>query len=171
MSLVDRILLLMLVLILPLGIVFSKTILSKQGEKSQQEEVVEKVDTLISNIQNRENRAQTPQTPGINITGVIYASDSGRIRIAGVVPSDKHAVMVSATVLPVDAIPDELGGKQTESVLGQAVEVRSIKPQVGGSFVYDYPVQEDSGVIDFLIQQDASVTTVQFDLGSKKQIQ
>ena len=56
------------------------------------------------------------------------------------------------------------------SVLGREVEVRAVKTGPGGAFTYEYPVEDQKGVVEMTLRQEKSVATVQYDLEKQKQI-
>lgn len=167
MNLLDKLLLVLLLLMLPLGVVASKKLLGgsltadKPSEFEQLGQTLEKI----------ADKQKTPGSaiPEIGITGVVASSESGMLTVAGVAPSESTTVTVTATILPT-ATAETGTQKKSDEVLGQTVEIKAIKPKAGGSFSFNYPVRGVTGVVELRFEQGMSVTTVQYDMKERKQI-
>jgi hypothetical protein len=171
---IDKLLLILLIILLPVGIVASKQLFQPNlSEDKQIEAQTKKVEDLMAKLNNQMDQKQGNQSAisGINITSVTNASDSGVLKISGVVPSGKMALYYSATILPKDIIP-ELNNNQVidKKVLGETVEMKAIKTNTDGTFVLEYPVKGVNDVIELVLTQDQSRMIIQYDMNLNKRI-
>jgi hypothetical protein len=179
MGIVDKLLLVLLLLLLPVGIFVAST-LSKQTEGKSADgssltdaATVEDLKKMLESMQNQPKSAPKDALNPIEVTSVAYASDSGRLQVAGLAPQAQVAITVSATVLPPESLlPQEINASASadSNVLGHAVDVKSIKPASGGSFVYEYALPRNEGLVQVTLQQGQVTKVVQFDIKANKQI-
>jgi hypothetical protein len=167
MHLVDKLLLVLLLLMLPLGVVASKHFFTGTSTETKPSEYEQLGETL----QQIANKQQTPkeETSKIGISGVVASTQSGVLTVTGQAPSETMTVMVTATILPVAGSAPTQSSK-SDDVLGQTVEIKAIKPKAGGTFSFQYPIEDIEGVVELRFEQGTSVTTVQYDVISGKQI-
>jgi hypothetical protein len=169
---IDKLLLVILILLLPVGIVASRQVfLPNQGSGGNADQV-KKVEELINRLSDKVQQGTevNPKTEKINITAVTYASATATLRVAGMAPQGKRSITVSATILPPEVIP-ELNLAVDEAVLGQAVTVKAVKPRSDGSFVFEYPVEDTQGVVEISLNQGLAGAVVQYDLKLQKQVE
>lgn len=174
----DKILLGLLILLLPLGLLGGKAIMesqSKQKSPDQEEVSVEDLKKILSQVQSSKS-TDSPNSvqQKISVSGVSFATESGILRVGGVAPTQQLSVLVSATILPSASSEAsnaaELGRGDGGGVLGRSVEVRSISVGPGGNFVYEYRPTITSGIIELRFDQDYAQATLQYDLDQMKQI-
>ncbi len=177
MGIVDKLLLALLLVLLPVGIFVAAT-LTKQadsktgGEGTQDVATVEDLKKMLESMQQQPKAVSKPETSPIEVTSVMYASHSGRLQVAGLAPQPQVAITVSATVLPPESLlTQEINASASadNNVLGHAVEVKSVKPAAGGSFVYEYSLPRKEGLVQVTLQQGQATKVVQFDLQANKQ--
>lgn len=170
---VDKLLLLILVAVLPIGLMASYQLFPKEvASPKKQEEVEKKLDTLVQQLTVTAQQKSEEAKP-IQFGQVSYASQSGVLSVSGTAPAGNAAVLVSATVLPVANPTSSPGLKKTESELikGSKVEVVSIQPNANGVFKFDYEVGKvSSGIVELRFEQLDSVKNIRFDLATKKQL-
>lgn len=177
MGIVDKLLLVVLLLLLPVGIFVAAT-LTKQSDAKEGKSIsgqdaatVEDLKKMLESMQSQPKTTSNEST-SIEVTSVAYASDSGRLQVAGLAPQAQLAITISATVLPPESLlPQEINASASadSNVLGHAVEVKSIKPAAGGSFVYEYSLPRKDGLAQVTLQQGQVVKVVQFDIANNKQ--
>jgi len=168
----DKILLVLLILLLPLGILASRQLLKISPNGATRADVTEKQITDI--IQKLNEQVELPpqtitQMPTLNVTAVTYASGAGVLKVAGVAPSGTVSITVTAAVLPPETIP-ELNTGINPDVLGQTVTIKAVKPQSDGSFTYEYPVKDTLGIVEINLIQGNAHNTIQYDLQGQKRL-
>ncbi len=179
MGIVDKLLLVLLLLLLPVGIFVAAT-LSKQsdaksttGISAKDAATVEDLKKMLESMQSQPKSAPKDVASPIEVTSVAYASDSGRLQVAGLAPQSQVAITISATVLPPESLlPQEINASASAdaNVLGHAVEMKSVKPAAGGSFVYEFFLPRKDGLVQVTLQQGPTTKVVQFDISANKQI-
>lgn len=177
MGIVDKLLLVVLLLLLPVGIFVAATLTrqsdAKEGKNisGQDAATVEDLKKMLESMQSQP-KTTPKESASIEVTSVAYASDSGRLQVAGLAPQPQLAITISATVLPPESLlPQEINASASadSNVLGHTVEVKSIKPAAGGSFVYEYSLPRKDGLVQVTLQQGQAVKVVQFDIANNKQ--
>ena len=163
---VDKLLLGLLVLILPIGLLVVN--LSGNGDELEDEAsdgstivTVDNLEQILTEAQQgAAAKVESAEAEKFNITAVVYASDSGQLEVSGLAPGNKMSVQVSATVLPVSGQADG-----DEGVLGQEVETWAVALSPGQtSFRFVYPVEEAEGVLELVFVQGSAVEAMQVDL-------
>lgn len=166
----DRILLLLLVLLLPLGILASRAItgeVSFAGSPSaqlQEQQITELVQKLT---QNAAAPSQSNLGPDFTITAVLLASESGRLKIVGMAPQNQELLWVWT------ASSDSKQKKSTNaSAAAQPIwdGPLVIQPQVGGLFTVEVDVSVMAGVVEVRLEQGKSTSLVRFDLAKNTQL-
>lgn len=165
MGMVDKILLALMIFLMPLGLLVTYKLFPSQEETEQKQvELEKKIDGLMAQISAANVPVAKPVST-IQLSQVVYASESGTLKVAGAGQSGA-AVMVSATVLP--ASKDE---KDKSAVKGHQVEVFSVETNGKGVFSFEYDVGRLSeGIVEMRFEQKESVQTVRFDMAKKQQI-
>jgi len=174
---VDKILILLLILMLPISVVLTSTYRSEADEKSQlqaEEVKLQKIDQALDQIKTTVASDQQSKTLPIEIASVTFASASGELKVKGKAPLGNLNVMVSAVVLPAEKLkplPEEKtasGSAETEdeeAVLGDAVEVVAVKPNEEGEFAFVKKVDPDEvSLIELRLEQADSEVTIQYNL-------
>ncbi len=170
MNLVDKIILGLLVVILPVGVFFSYRVISNEGEETSSDYVgidEAKLEDLVNKLSTQKTPVVAePKAKPISISSVVYSTESGKLKVAGSVPEANAAVLVTATVLPHGEDDEE------DTVKGLIVETVPVLPTDKKAFMYEYEVDEDelTGMIELRIEQNDSVRTVRFDLEKREQI-
>lgn len=182
MSLVDKLLLGLLVVLLPLGVLVSYLMFSNadvsDGQIQEAQVDTTKLEQLIEDVtQQKAQEVQQAQIASqgklpIDIAQVSFATESGTLKVKGRAPQPTTSVLVTATYLPINQTVAELEPEEEPSVQGISVDTVSVIPSAGGEFVYEYAVdsKQTDGIIELRLEQDDIVRTVRFDLKQKKQV-
>lgn len=171
---IDKLLLVLLITLLPLGIVVSKRVFSPETDavtaRETQIQEVEKLISQLSETQVDQTDATNTLARPITVSGIGFASDSGILRLEGQAPTAATLVKVSFSYLP--KVPDipELNPEVPDPVLGQDVVVKAVKPNESGHYVLEYKVPYKEGIIETTITQGESEQTIQFDLNENRQL-
>lgn len=167
---VDKLLLGLLIVLLPLGLwaahrATQPNIEEEIQSNSTRPATVEELTQIIQELQQPVPTSE-PNNPEIQITNVSFASESGTLQVAGTASDPQLSVMVSATVLPLGQDdPQELtGDPNTQDVLGYNVEIRSLRPLPGGGFQFHYRIPPNTGAIEIRFDQAQSSKTVIYDV-------
>jgi len=171
----DKVLLIVLILLLPVGIIVSRQFGGQLGVKTstQNEAKVKNIEDLLTQLNDKAGRpADLPaENQQLIITGVVTASESGVIKVAGAAPFGNHLLWVSYTVVDVSEQIPEL--KQNKNVSKANLEITQTaqEPQADGTFVIDIPARAKTGILQILIQQDKLSQSLRYDLGLQKQLE
>jgi hypothetical protein len=175
MSRVDKVLLATLILLMPIGILSSYTFFNN-GKASQvqqeQAEQIQKIEALLSRIADGNTISEEAENeePTIGVSSITFDSSVGTLRVSGYVPDPSMAILVTVAVQPTKKLVGTSGLVKDPEILGQAVKTISIKPQAAGAFVFEYPVNAESGLVDIRFDQDRATRTIQFSLDDKRQV-
>lgn len=172
MKIVDKILLAMMVLMLPLGMFASYKMFPKGDVLAEQDKKLEEIDKLINELNSKTaSLNNAPKKTPITLTRVTYASESGTLRAEGTAPVKSATVLVSATVVPPAPKPAELGGSDDVRVFGTKVDTVSVPTATNGTFAFEYEIgSQTDGFVEIRFEQKDVVETVRFDLKDKKQV-
>ena len=171
MKVVDKVLLAMMVLLLPLGVFASYKMFPQGDVLAEQDKKLAQIDNLINQLNQKTAGVNGTANVPITLTRVTYASASGTLRVEGTAPGKKSSVLVSAMVLPPAPAPAELGGGTDSRVYGTKVDTVSVPTEGNGTFAFEYDVTElTQGIVEVRFEQDSLVKTVRFDLKTKKQV-
>ncbi|MGI5827895.1 MAG: hypothetical protein ACOX6V_02615 [Patescibacteria group bacterium] len=175
-DIVDKILILLLVLMLPLSIFLTSHYKDKLEGEDLEEVKMQKIDKAIDQIKTTVASEKKPPVTPITIESVTYASTSGELKVKGKAPNNNISVMVSATVTPpatsakTASDSAETVGSSEEAVLGETVEVLAVKPDTEGEFTFVKKLDpEDVGVIELRLEQLESEVTIQYNLQEEDQ--
>lgn len=167
MNLVDKFLLVLMVIILPIGLIVGYYFRSSEPKNDDLEMVVDtaKLAELVEEVNTRKAQENQPKDPEFFLGEIEYASESGELSLAGAAPDKKKAVIVSVTIFSKEnQISDEEGKER--KVKGNKVETWSVLPQEDGRFDFYYEVSEQNqeDVIEIRFEQDKQVKTLRYDL-------
>lgn len=175
----DKIVLLLLILTLPVGVVVAQRY-GRAGSGVESEETVKKVDALINQINqsNQQPAAAAPQQ-AFSISTVHLATESGTLMVTGVAPKTNAQVMMSAVVTPIGGTKTQTTSKKTASdsaeptevpVLGDSIETHAVSVEAGGVFVINYPVEDIDATqkIELHLEQGMYSTSVIYNVKEKK---
>jgi hypothetical protein len=170
----DKILLLLLVVLLPVGVVASKQLFQPQlTNQATADANVKKVEDLINSLNQKSGQNVTAGTNPNNqipITAVIYASDSAVLQVAGMAPQGKYLIWANVSLIPQESIP-EINQTVAKDNFGLPTVTKAIEPRSDGSFVFDYPVRDNQGMVEISLSQGSSFVTIQYDLVKQKRIE
>ena len=172
MNWIDKILLVMLIGMLPLAVV--ATYVWMEDETGQEENLkaldAAKFEALVNQAQSRQTAQLPPSPKPFRLAQVEYASESGKLSVAGTAPQGQASVVVTATVLPRDYDVDELSSAET--VKGMGVETFVALPKSDGEFELELDIDKkhSEGLVELRLEQETSVTTIRFDLKEGKQV-
>lgn len=184
MKLIDKLLLGLLVILIPLGIFFAQWFLRtpEEPQVAETEVDVNALEQLIRQAVAQSQPTQKEPKQSFTISAVTYASESGTIRLSGKAPTGDSNILVSATVIPNDRktiISDELnpdGTTDEDEELnleqGLSVQFYSVLPDEQGVFTYEYVVAEElrNSKVELRLDQNQASSTIRFDLVEKRQI-
>ena len=175
MNLIDKLLLGLLVLLLPIGLAISLMVFPSNNSSAEVAGVQLDEENLKALIQEtvQQNQPVQEKPQPISITQVRYASESGTLKLSGSAPSEIASVLVSATVIKPDSTENVIADDDEKSaVKGSSVETFSVLPETNRSFEFELLIDEEdaNGVVELRLEQDESIKTVKFDLQKKKQI-
>jgi hypothetical protein len=176
-NLFDKLLIVLLLTLLPVGLWFSYSWAKSADEKSSGGVAgatdTQKIESLIAQI-NAQKTAPRPETTPLpfSITDVSQASESNTIKIRAKAPANDLAVLVSATVLPVEDKTASGSAKKDDLVKGSKVDTWSIAPENDKTFEVSVELdkKQKDGIIELRLEQDRSINTVRFDIAKKAQI-
>lgn len=161
----DRVLLLLLVLLLPVGIIGSRFIsgeivLGGSNINTAQEK---KIDLFIQQVNKQLNKLDTT-TDKFNITGAIYASESAMLTVAGTAPDSSAYLWVwtagiKSKKLVKDASPSAV------PLIWKGPEVVKMDSK---SFSTKVNVSEYEGVVEIRLEQGQNTSIVKYDLSKNK---
>jgi len=168
----DRVLLILLLLLLPIGIVVSRVITGEMvvGKPAAVAEQDKKIEAIMQKLNQSEGGVQAPTAAGdFNITGVMLATDSGKLKVFGVAPQSDPFVWVwtAANGLKTASIASASAGATKVGVWSGPVV---IKPAAGGPFTVEVDVSAYSGVVEVRLEQGQSAKTVRYDLVKQVQL-
>ena len=171
-NLIDKILLGLLIMLLPIGLVISSKFLVEDQLENQTAAAAldaEKLQAAINDAVRQQQPVVVTPKP-FAIAEVSYASESGIFQMKGTAPAAASNIVMSVTVLPPAGsltIEEQIG-----SVKGVEVQTLSVIPEDDGAFVFAQEIKEDlqTGVIEIRLEQNDSVKTVRFDLAKRKQL-
>jgi hypothetical protein len=170
----DKVLLIILILLLPVGIIASRQFGGQLGFKNadQSETQIKKIEDLLTQLNDK--AGQAAEEPAVNqkivITGVISASESGIIKIAGNAPLANQILWINYTVADNKEEIPEIQSTKTKIKVKSEVIQTAVKPQTDGSFVIELPIIAKTGILYTLIQQGSNSYSVSYDLGLQKQL-
>lgn len=171
MNLVDKLLLGLLVLLLPMGLLVSFVFFRSPAEssgvvKSAQIDEAKLRELISQTVQQNQTPVTTPKP--IMISEVKFASDSGVLQLKGTAPKGGSSVLVSATVIQRTSDEED----DDDRVRGSVVETVSVWPEETGVFEYQYEVARSNyqDLIELRLEQNDSVYTIKFDLREKRQV-
>jgi len=172
MNLIDKLLLVLLIVIGPLGLVGAYVMMGQEGESLESTVAIDeaKLEELAARLSNQQAATVAAPTPKpFMLASVGYASQSGELVIKGKAPEGTASVMVTATVLPTSEELAKL--EEGEAVKGSQVETESVVPKTDGEFSYGYDLgRATKGIVELRLEQGESVKTVRFDLETRKQL-
>lgn len=166
MTLIDKLLLVALIGILPLGLIFvffkSDLEILTASEPEPQVDIAQ-VESLIDQL--TQTPTPTPK-PKFSIGKAAVASKSATLEIDGVAPESNSTVLVTATVLPA------MDNSTSQTVKGTRVELISVLPTKDKHFNLELPLRRDElkSVIELRFQQQDTVTTIMIDMETGKQL-
>lgn len=171
---VDKLLLLLLITLMPIGILVSRQVFAQPKDEAEARAAqIKEVDSLINQLEKKAteppSEAQVKDEPMI-INGIGYASDSGSLRLEGQAPKANTTVMVTVTVLPPKVKIPELEPELDTQVLGQEVVIKAVKPKADGQFIFEYPVPGKRGIVEVQIKQGNAEQLIQFDVENQRQL-
>lgn len=167
MSVLDKVLLVLLIVMLPLGVLAVRHITSDETPEEVTGATVEELEQLLRELNEEDEHpvAQVPEPPTLSISSVSRSTESGVVRVAGSAPHGGVSVMVTATVLPNEFNqPDEVVSPDEPGVLGQQTSQQLVPVQASGVFVLELPVSTSSGKVELHLSQAKAQTVVQYDL-------
>ena len=175
MSWLDKGLLLLLVILLPLGLIVSRTLFEPENidESDSKQEQLLKIEKLLDKLAEQKvepNDEAPPPDEQIIVEEIKYASESGLIVISGKAPDVNLGVYISTTVFGSDADSSVNVAVKDANALGKEVEIAAVRTVSGGSFAYDYFPEKTSGILEIRVVQGEVVSTVQYDLGLRKRL-
>ena len=168
MNIVDRLLLLMMILLLPIGLVASYSLFPEDNTSFEdlQEQRLKQIDGLISQLTYYANQNKEDSVP-ITVTKTEFKEVEGVLRVEGTTPRKDASVLVTATVLP----PNGESLSEEESIKGLSVETVMVPTNSKAQFIYEFEVEKDSdGVVELLIEQRGKYQSVKFDLATGKRL-
>ncbi len=176
MNLVDKLLLVLLLVILPIGIYGSHRLINQgagNGDAGTKMLDPNKLEQMIDNLSQQQ--VVVPNSEGestFDLWDVAFATASGKLTLRGKAPHSETSVLVSVTMIPRTDVIVELGSDEEEVVKGSQVITMSVVPKTDGGFTYVYDVDEDEadGLVELRLEQEKSVMTVRFDLKLRKQV-
>lgn len=180
MKLVDKLLLGILVVFIPVGLFLSQWLLTPQQNTTSSEQTtstsvdVSKLEQLIrQTVSQSVPKQEAP--PTFSISSVSYASESGILKIEGTAPQPQGSILVSATLMknPSDINSLDIDTAiETDLKTGIPVQVYSVQPGENAFFVYEYEVSTENlnSVIELRLDQNLSTKTIRFDLEKKQQV-
>ncbi len=170
----DRILLLLLVILLPLGIVMSRMFTGELSFGTNQSSSVD--EKKVEEIVKRLNPSQSSASPSVgkefNVTGMVYATESGKLKVVGMSPNDQ-------TLLWIWTASSQTKSRKaiTSASASASAEARPIwdgplviQPQAGGFFSVEVDVSLMAGIVEIRLEQGTSRSVVRYDLEKRAQI-
>lgn len=176
MNIPDKILLMLLIILLPIGIFLSRQLLEPTAEvmSDQKSEQLKKIETLLDQLADNQNPSQdiitNPQTPpvGLIISQVEFASNSGTLKIKGTQANFNTMVRISLVEYQPETPAVQNSAVANAKALGKPVVIEAVKPNADGSFEYEYLPEKNTTNIDITVDQLGQTDTIVFDLSTNK---
>lgn len=164
MNSVDKILLGLLVLLLPIGIWVSHALLTQNTSSVEKVQVGGvKLKEMVGRFSKLALSAKEP-TDQLIVSRITYATQSGKINLEGKAPSSEMTVMMSVTVLPPEA-------ENSDDILGFEVEHVTLPTSKTGAFKAAYPIiRNGGGIVEIRLEQNEMVKMIRFDLDKNIQL-
>lgn len=167
----DRVLLILLVLLLPLGIVVSRVVTGEMsiGKPNSFADSEKKIEAMMEKF-NQGMAASSLSQKELVMTGVIYASESGTIKMAGVAPKADSFIWVWIAGMGMNTPKLEVpaSGSAVKSAKWEGPLV--VSPSNGGVFAVEVEAKQYVGVVEIILEQGKSRTTVRFDVDKRIQV-
>lgn len=167
----DRVLLILLLLLLPVGIVVSRVFtgelpIGKTGASTALTE--KKIEAMMEKV-NQSVAAANPAKNEFTITGVIYATESGILKMAGIAPQPDAFLWVwtAATSLK-SAKPEATVAAAVQTAVWSGPTV--IRPANSGVFSVEVETEQYTGVVEVRLEQGKTSTTIRYNLDKRVQL-
>ncbi len=162
---IDKFLIFLLVITLPLGLFAAYRIQKQAAGKQMDEQRATQIDEALNQIEQALERPAQPSQPKISISSVNYASDSGKLEVTGIAPQPEAQIIVSAVVT------SSSKSEGNDKVLGERVDVVAVAPQPDGTFVFKYPIEDESSqAIELKFEQNGAISSIKYDLVKNKMV-
>jgi hypothetical protein len=166
----DKILLLLLILLLPLGILASRLFTGELKIGSSLSNLQEqKIQALVDKLNQQ---ATKPDSVGgkIQVTAAIYSSESATLNISGIAPQTQNFLWVWTAGARSKKIPKVASASTlSESPIWNGPMVLS--PREGGIFTAVIDVSQMAGIAEVRIEQGTTATNIRYDLDKKLMLQ
>lgn len=170
----DKVLLIILIIMLPIGIILSRQFGGKLGNTGDQQyqDRVQKIEDLLTQLNDKASNVQplVAEDKKITLTGIVPSSTSGSLRLAGTAPYGDRVIWGKYTLYPVSEIIPELGASKAADQGGLNVTEKAIQPQTDGSFGWEINPGAKTGVLEINFEQGLSQLSLKYDLSKQKQI-
>jgi hypothetical protein len=166
-DLIDKLLILILIIGLPLSFYFTSKYSPVSQIITQGDSNINEVNQAIADLQTSLDSGDIDPVQVIIINKVSYASDTGILRIEGNAPIPKLTVMVSALVTKY--VGENEGS--SSAVMGRKVETFATISGDQGRFIFAKKLLSiDAQVVELRFEQGNASTTLQYDLFKQKRI-
>lgn len=170
----DKILLVILVLLMPLGLLASFFILDEPSLSLNNDPVdVDKIEQIINDAVKAEQPAPVSTPKPFSLAEVSYSTVSGRLKVKAKAPDTKPTVMVSATVLPIvsetgEDSDEDPADESSGDVQGLEVKLFSIVPKPDRTFTYELDLSNNKNpsIAEIRLEQNDSYQLVRYDIAN-----
>jgi hypothetical protein len=167
----DRVLLILLLLLLPLGIIISRVVTGELviGKSNSLADSEKKIAAMMEKVnQGAVNNA--PTQADFTITGVLYASESGILKMAGIAPQADTFVWVWTAASNTKTTKPEASVSASAIKTGVWSGPIVIKPSLSGIFSAEVETKMYSGVVEIRLEQGKAITTIRYDVDRRVQL-
>ena len=162
----DKILVLVLILLLPLAIFYTQKIAKQQpkptGEYRLSEEGIQRLDQMLQQLQQKQANKPADQ-PAFQITTAFYSTQSGELQLAGLAPRSDIALLYA--LVNQSATP----AASSSAVLGSEVSFRTIGVNPDKVFSLTLPIPTPVPYkLEIILQQGSHQSTLVYDFKQQK---
>lgn len=179
MQVIDKILLLLLIILLPLGILASRYIGPNDAADSEasREEQIQRVEALLEELTQVQSQPdpQSSAPPvegeaaiqGLQVSSVRYATASGLLKVTGTTQSPATPIVAHTILFETF---DDIGNSAVADVrsLGETVTTEAVMPQPGGTFSYETIIVDSLGRVYVQLHQAGDAVVAGYDLSQDR---
>jgi hypothetical protein len=160
---VDKLLLIVLVLLLPIGVLISRYIINTRVdlEVGVTEEKVAELERLLTELKELPADESVPEVKRFTVFEVSFASDAAELKVTGTAPESTGTIWAQ--------VADFAEGEEAEEQYFVPVTSMAIQPEEDSAFTFSIPVEPDAGVIRMRLNQGQSSHELTYSIAERRQ--